>query len=300
MAGVNLSGILPPVTTPFDEGGAVDLGALQSNIARYNETGLTGYVAFGSNGEAVHLSRDERGQVLETIKRSAGTGMTVVAGVNDHSTRAAIEASRQCADHGADALLVITPYYYRASMTAEALRRHFLAVASASPLPLLIYNVPQNTGVVIDSATIASLAGHPNIIGVKDSAGNFGVIAETIRLAPPGFSVLVGNGGVLYPALLMGAVGAVLAVACAAPRACVDLYRAVKDGDHERARDLQTRIAPLSHAVTAQYGIAGLKAALDIAGYAGGKPRLPLHEADPGERAALNNIMTDSGLISDM
>ncbi len=267
---------MPPLTTPFDGQGGVDFDALAQNVARYNETGLAGYVALGSNGEAVHLTQEERARVIACIKQAASTGLQVVAGVNEFSTRAAIDRARASADVGADFVLVITPYFYKSRMTGDALRRHFIEVADNSPAPVLIYNVPQNTGVVIEASVIAELAAHENIAGVKDSAGNFGAIAETIRRAPEEFTVLTGNAGILYPSLLMGARGAILAVACAAPRACVDLYTAVEQGDHARARELQNRIAPLSHIVTAGLGVSGLKAAMEMAGYTGGEPRAPL------------------------
>jgi 4-hydroxy-2-oxoglutarate aldolase len=297
MPNIRLNGILPPVTTPFNERGDVDYEALSSNIARYNETGLVGYVALGSNGEAVHLAADERRRVIETVKRAATTDHTIVAGVNELSTRAALEASRVAADLGADAVLVVTPYYYKTSMTQEALARHFTEVADHSPLPVLIYNVPQNTGVIIESATIAGLAAHQNIIGVKDSAGNMGAISETIRCSPASFAVMVGNGSILYPSLAMGATGAVLGVACAAPRACVDVYLAAKAGDHARARELQNRLAPLSHIVTAGLGVPALKIAMEMLGYAGGFPRSPLSPVSSLDREKIKSVIRKTGLF---
>jgi 4-hydroxy-2-oxoglutarate aldolase len=300
MSKVNLNGILPPVTTPFDDAGDVDYGALASNIARYNEAGLRGYVPLGSNGEAVHLNAAERRQVIETVKRAALGDHTIVAGVNELSTRAAIEAARVAADCGADAVLVITPYFYKGSMTQERLVLHFSQVADRSPVPLLIYNVPQNTGVVIESATIAALGAHQNIIGVKDSAGNMGAISETIRLVPEGFSVMVGNGGIVYPSVAMGATGAILGVACAAPRACVDLYEAVKAGDHERARDLQHRIAPLSQIVTAGLSVPGLKAAMEILGLSGCLPRSPLSPVSGSDKEKIRAVISRTGLFPEI
>jgi 4-hydroxy-2-oxoglutarate aldolase len=220
--------------------------------------------------------------------------------VNELSTRAAIEAAREAADCGADAVLVVTPYFYKGSMTQERLSRHFTEVADHSPLPLLIYNVPQNTGVVIESGTIAALGAHQNIIGVKDSAGNMGAISETIRLAPDGFSVMVGNGGIVYPALTMGATGGILGVACAAPRACVDLYEATKAGDHTRARDLQHRIAPLSHIVTAGLSVPGLKAAMEILGLAGCVPRAPLSAVNDSEKEKIRAVIRKTGLFPEI
>ena len=300
MSNISLNGIFPPVTTPFDERAEVNYYALSSNITRYNETGLAGYVALGSNGEAAHLTSDERRRVIETIKRAAKAGHTIVAGVNELSTRAAVEASRAAADCGADAVLVVTPYFYKSSMTQEALARHFTEVADHSPIPVLIYNVPQNTGVVIESATIAALASHQNIAGVKDSSGNMGAISETMRRAPESFAVMVGNGGILYSSLMMGATAAVLAVACAAPRACVDLYEAAKAGDHPRARELQNRLAPLSHIVTAGLGVPGLKFAMATLGYAGGLPRAPLNPVSDSEKEKIKLIIRKTGLFPEI
>jgi len=297
---LNFNGILPPVTTPFDAQGNIDLDALAQNIARYNETGLAGYVALGSNGEAAHLSLEEQARVIAAIKQAALPSHTIIAGVNEHATRAAVDATRRVADAGADAALVITPYFYKSRMTADALTLHFTTVADHSPLPVFIYNVPQNTGVVIEPATIAALAAHPNIIGVKDSSGNFGPLAETIRRAPADFKVMVGNGGILYPSLLMGATGAILAVACAAPRPCVELYHAVAAGDHGKARDLQNRIAPLSQIVTAGLGVAALKVALDLGGFTGGPPRAPLAPLSDPDKARVQAVMRETGFFSEM
>ena len=303
MAEIKLNGIMPPLTTPFDDNGAVDCDALASNVARYNAAGLRGYVAFGSNGEAVHLSADERIRVLHTIKRAAENAPTprlLVAGINELSTRAAIESVHRAADAGADVVLVITPYFYKNSMSQEALFRHFTGVADSSPVPVILYNVPQNTGVALDPATVASLSEHPAIIGVKESAGNINVISELIRLVPQQFAVLAGSGGILYPSLLLGAAGAILAVSCIAPEACVQLYEAAKNGELNRARELHNRIAPVSHIVTAGLGVAALKAALDFAGLRGGIPRAPLLKLDDAGLDKVRSIMRNSGLFPDL
>jgi 4-hydroxy-2-oxoglutarate aldolase len=297
---LHCKGILPPVTTPFDGGGEVDFEGLRHNVARYNETGLAGYVALGSNGEAVHLTLEEQTRVIETIRQAALPHQTIIAGINELSTHAAIAATRRAADAGADAALVITPYFYKSRMTQAALINHFITVAASSPLPVFLYNVPQNTGVVIDPATIAQMAEHPQIAGVKDSSGNFGALAETLRRAPAGFNVMIGNGGILYPSLLMGGTGAILAVACAAPRACVELYNATLAGDQTLARDLQNRLAPLSQVVTAGLGVAALKAAMGLNGFVGGHPRAPLVPLDETELARVRAVMRDTGLFPEM
>jgi 4-hydroxy-2-oxoglutarate aldolase len=173
-------------------------------------------------------------------------------------------------------------------------------VAENSPVPVLIYNFPQSTGVVIESQTIAALGAHPNIIGVKDSAGNMGAISETIRLAPEGFAVMTGNGGILYTSLMMGAAGAILGVACAAPRPCVELYEAARVGDHQRARELQNRISPLSQTVTAVLSVPGLKAAMDILGFAGGFPRAPLSPVSDSDRERIRTVIRNTGLFPEI
>lgn len=293
-----LRGILPPITTPFDAQGDLDLAALERNLERYNTTGLAGYVAFGSNGEAVHLDADERIQVLETMRRVAAPGKLIVAGVNELSTRAAIRSTKEAADAGADIALLVTPYFFKKAMNQETLRAFFLEVADVSPLPILVYNVPQNTGVVIEPSTIGGLGGHKRIIGAKDSSGNHSAAYETIRQAPEDFQMLVGNAGIVYASVLMGAVGAILAVACVAPEASVELYQATLAGDHARAQDLQRRLTPLATAVTAGFGIAGLKAALDIAGFVGGNPRSPLRPLPETSREKLAIVMRESGLFT--
>jgi 4-hydroxy-2-oxoglutarate aldolase len=293
-------GILPPLTTPFDAQDRVDFEGLRRNITRYNEAGLAGYVALGSNGEAVHLDLAEQQQVISTIRESALASHTIIAGVNEHSTYAAMAATRRAAEAGADAALVITPYFYKSRMTQAALAAHFKAVADQSPIPIFIYNVPQNTGVIIEPATIISLAEHPNIAGVKDSSGNFGAMAETIRGVPGDFNVMIGNGGILYPSLMMGATGAILAVACAAPRPTVELFNAASVGDTVAARDLQHKLAPLSQIVTAGLGVAALKAVMAFNGFVGGQPRAPLAPLSEAERERVRAVMRDTGLFPEM
>jgi 4-hydroxy-2-oxoglutarate aldolase len=182
-------------------------------------------------------------------------------------------------------------------MSQEALFRYFIGVADSSPVPVLLYNIPQNTGVVIEAATVASLAEHHNVVGIKESAGNINAISEMIHLAPPGFAVLAGSGVILYPSLLLGAAGAILAVACVVPDACVELYDSARSGDQSHARELHNRIAPLSHMVTAALGVAGLKAALDLTGYAGGVPRSPLLRLSEGNIEKVKSVIQSSGLL---
>ena len=292
-----LAGILPPITTPFDEAGELDLGALEVNLERYRGTGLEGLVVFGSNGEAVHLDGTERATMLHRVQSQAGSWATLVAGINELSTRAAKRAIEDAAEAEFDYALVITPYFYKGGMSQAVLRDFYLDLAEGSPLPLLLYTVPQNTGVRLEPATIAELSGHPRIAGCKDSSGDLGALAETVRRVDDDFAVLVGNAGILYPALTLGATGAVLAVACLAPAACARLAQAVADQDHPRARHLQDQLADVGRLVTAGHGVPGLKAALDLAGLRGGAPRGPLRPVSREVVAILQRAMDDSGLF---
>ena len=200
----------------------------------------------------------------------------LLAGTGLESTRATIALTRRAADAGADAALVLTPSYYKPQMSPEALRRHFEAVADASPIPVLLYSVPQFTGIPFPGALAPALAAHPRIRGMKESSGDVGLLGRIKGSVPDSFSVLCGAAAVFYPALCVGASGGVLAVASCAPRPVAALYRAFERGDHAAARRLQEALTPLATAVTTAHGVAGLKAAMDAAGRRGGAVRPPL------------------------
>ena len=291
----NLHGILIPFTTPFDREGEVDPRALRENVGRWARTGVAGLVALGSTGERVHLSSEERLRVVEAARSSVGEGLSFLVGVGEHSTRGTIQDAKEAARAGADALLVITPHFYRGALTQSALYEHYAAVADASPAPLVLYNIPQNTGVAIAPETVARLAEHENIAGIKDSSGDMPNFMEMLRLAGgrEDFVVMTGHGGLLYPSLAAGAGGAVLAVACVLPEMCVGVLRAARAGEHERARALQGRLLPVARAVTTRYGIGGLKFALDHVGYRGGEVRAPLAMPDDAARAEIKRLLAE-------
>jgi 4-hydroxy-2-oxoglutarate aldolase len=291
------SGIFPPIPTPFDEGGQVDLGALCANIARWNETGLAGYVALGSNGEAPLLDDDESGAVVKTVREAMTPGMSLIVGAGRESTRQAIAACQTAANAGADAVLVITPWYYKRAMTGDALKHHFKAVADASPVPVLLYNMPANSGVNVPISAVVELALHPNIVGIKDSAGDIGQLWGLIRSTPDDFAVMVGNTGAFLPGMLLGATGGILALANVAPRETVALYQAARSGRLDEARALNNRLVPVGVAVTGTYGIPGLKAALGMLGYAGGPPRSPLLPASEQAVADIRGILEEASLL---
>ena len=296
MKPTDLHGIFPPIPTPFVDG-KVAYDKLAANIARWNQTGLRGYVAFGSNGEYVYLSEAEKLEVVKTVVQSAAPGMQVIAGTGCESTWQTIELTNACAKLGAHAALVVTPFYYGARMNEAALFRHFTEVADDAAIPILVYNVTKFTNISVSAGLVARLSRHPNIIGIKDSNGNVSSLGEMVAAADRDFSVLVGTAGALFGALTLGAVGGVLALANVAPEACVQIQTLIKQGRIEPARQLQLQMLPVNTAVTATYGVPGLKAALDMLGYFGGDPRPPLLPASEKERGEIREILKKAGLL---
>ncbi len=290
-----IRGVFAALTTPF-QGEEIAPAKLQDNIKVFNRSDLAGYVVLGSTGENVYLSDAESERLVAAAVEAAGPGKTVIAGTARESTKLTVEFTNRLAALGVKAALVRTPGYYRSQMTPEALKAFYLAVADAASLPILIYNFPQNTGIALESGLIVELAKHPNIAGCKDSSGNLAAVGDVVPHVPPDFSFLMGTGSLVLPALLMGASGAILAVANAAPDLCARLYRLFKQGRIDEARLLQLDLVPLNRAVVSVYGIAGLKHAMDIQGLAGGPvrfPLLPLSEKGQAEiRALLQNLGT--------
>ena len=286
-----LQGVLLPVTTPFSKDGVVDLPALKSNLDRWSQTLITGYVFLGSTGERVHLDESEYLRIVEDARSNVSEDQAFIVGAGQQSTVGTIKEITRAAAAGADAVLVITPHFYRSAINQETLVGYYRDVADASPVPLLLYSMPALTGVKIEPETIARLSEHPNIVGVKDSSNDVAGFTETVRLCPSEFAVMTGNGTVLLDALRAGATGAILAVGCVVPELCVEIVRAFKAGDFERASTLQSKLTPLATAVTTRFGIGGLKAALDLAGYRGGSVRAPLQPPDETARTEIANLL---------
>jgi 4-hydroxy-2-oxoglutarate aldolase len=278
-----LRGVIPPIVTPFDPEGGLDLAALQANIERWNRTGLAGYLVAGSNGEAVYLSSSEWEEVLGAAKEAAHPDKIFMAGAGAESTLHTQRMVERAAKMGADCALCITPHYFTGQMTPGRLAGHYRAVAEAAPIPVLIYNFPQATGVNLPPEVVADLAGHPRIAGIKDSSGNIAQLSELVRRCPPEFAVFVGNAEVFFPALCLGAAGGILAAANVIPEHCVGLMEAVGAGESAKAREMQWRMTRLAALVTRIHGVGGLKAAMARAGYRPGVVRPPL--AMPGQEA---------------
>jgi 4-hydroxy-2-oxoglutarate aldolase len=286
---VNLDGILPPIATPFS-GDDVDLKGLRANVDRWMRTGLRGLVVLGSNGEAPLVSEDEAVRIVGTAREGVPPDCLLIAGTGRQSTRGTIAATRAAAAAGADGVLVLTPSFYKTQMSGDALDRHYRAVADASPVPVVLYNFPAVTGVTLPMHSVQKLAEHPNIAGIKESSGDVGATGEYVATTRGDFRVVVGAAQSLYASLLVGADGGVVALANVIPELCVRLHALTRNGQHEEALALQRAILPLSRAVTATYGIAGLKAAMEIAGYVGGPPRAPLLPLPDAARPVLTAL----------
>ena len=272
---MKLSGVMPPITTPFKDG-QLALDKLRKNFQKWNETGLSGYLVLWSNGEAVYLSEKEKTKVVEVSRESIPKSKIMMVGTGMESTQETIRFTNQAAKMGADFSLVVTPSYFKGSMKPQILYEHFIAVAESSRIGILIYNVPQFTGINLEPELVAKLSEHTNIIGIKDSSGNIEQLSEIVHLSKKGFVAFVGSAPVFFPALSVGAVGGILAVANVVPQECVQIQNLFKKGKMDEARALQNELTPLAKAVTTKYGIGGLKIAMDLSGYFGGNPRPPL------------------------
>lgn len=294
---MELKGVMPPVPTPFGEDGEVAYGRLAENLQRWNRTDLSGYLLVGSTGECATLTEHEKLRLWEVARKHIPGEKRFIAGTGCESTRETIALTNQAARAGAEAALVVTPWYYKGAMKSRELEAHFTAVADAAPIPILLYTVPQFTGVTIDPEAVGRLAEHSNIIGMKDSSGVMGPFAEFVRVTPPTFHLFVGTALTYYAGLCLGARGGILALANLAPEECVLIHRFFEDGKLEEARHLQLRLMALARAIDSRFGIPGVKAAMAIRGYYGGPPRPPLLPLRPEETDAVREALGDADLL---
>jgi len=294
-ARLGLDGIFPPIPTPFDAKGDVACDRLIENLHRWEKSELAGYVVLGSNGEAAYLDEREKITVLEAARSAIPKTKLMIAGTGCESLRQTIALTADAARIGADAALVITPHFFR--LGVDSLVSYYAAVADAATIPVIIYNVPKFTNVDLDAPTVSRIAGHPNVIGIKDSGGNITKIGDVVRLVENRFQVLAGSAGFLFASLALGAVGGVVALANIAPQQAVEIYRLFQAGNWDTAAALQRQMIPVNTAVTARYGVPGLKAALDMLGWYGGPVRAPLLDLDDALRRALRNTLAAGGLL---
>lgn len=278
---IKLNGIFPPLPTSFDKNENLALGKLKDNIVKLSKYKLAGFLVLGSNGELVNLTEKEVRDVYSASREAIPADKIMLVGTGAQSTSETINNTKAAANAGADAALVLNPFYYKGLMTQEALIAHYHDVADASTIPIIIYNMPACSGLDMDAETIVKISNHDNIIGMKDSGGNMIKMGAIKKMTKPDFQILAGSAGFLLPALTMGAIGGILALANIAPEKCISVYDDYCSGNLKNAQKTQLELIPINTAVTAKWGVPALKATMDYLGLYGGvarKPLLPIKE----------------------
>ena len=290
-----LGGVFSPISTPFAADESIDWSSLRRNLEHYAQSGLDGYVALGSNGENKSLTEEEKLEVLATIMAYKGPHQIVIAGATYEAQRDTERFFRIASAYGADYGLLLPPSYFKSQMTDDVLYRYYCSVADASPLPVLVYNAPKFCAVTVSPELVARLSKHENIVGIKDSASSG--IERFIELADPSFCVTAGSISFLFPAMMAGAVGGTVSLANSFPKLAVELFQCGVDRDEERGPALQERARRINRGVSGAHGVAGVKAAMDLAGLCGGFPRRPLLALAEEEKARLEVFLKEEGLI---
>ncbi len=296
---IDLSGVFIPAVTPFLEGsGEIDIVAFQSNLRNWSQHPIQGVVIAGTTGEAVLLDEEERLALVVAAKEVLPPEILITVGTGLESTRATVRLSRKVAEVGAQAVLVQPPAYYKGAMTPEALREHYLAVAAASPIPVIVYQAPLRMSTLdFPTGLVAELSNHENIVGIKDSRGKLELMGELVEQCQDGFQVLVGSGALLYPAMEVGAVGGIVAVANMAPAPSGELFQAYKAGRSSEAGRLQQLIGPIHNDIVGGIGVPGVKVALDFVGLSGGDPRPPIRPLPEKGRDEVRKVLVRAGLL---
>ena len=290
-------GIYTPIVTPFNDTEDIDYEKMYHNLDRWGRTDLAGIVVLGSNGEFVFLSLDEKLRLAKDVIGHFNKDKKVIVGSGCESTKETIELSKRASEMGAHAVLVLPPHYYKAAMKDEILYGHYTDIANESPLPVFVYNMPGNTGINLSSSLVARLSQHPNIVGIKDTSGSIVQLSELVRDTQDNFAVFPGNAGYLFPALAIGAKGATLALANILPEDCCTLFSLFKDGRMDDAQALQLKMLDINALVTTRLGIPALKAAMDMLGYHGGKPRRPLRPLPEEARKLVEDALRRYGAL---
>lgn len=290
-----LKGSYVALATPFAADGSLDQAAYRRLVRSHLGCGTAGLVACGSTGEAATLSHEEYRRVLElTLEESRGA-LPVIAGVGTNDTAKAVELAREAETLGADALLLLAPYYNKP--TQDGLYLHFKTVAKSSRLPIIAYNIPGRTAVNILPATLARIARDcPSVIAVKEAAGSVDQVSELLTLAPKGFTVLSGDDSLTWPMMAVGAKGVISVVANIAPRQSAELCRLALAGEMAQARALHLKLFPLIKALFIETNPIPVKAALEMLGLCRAEPRLPLTPLSAKNRPLLRRALKDFGL----
>jgi 4-hydroxy-2-oxoglutarate aldolase len=289
-------GVFGPVTTPFAANGDVDVAAFSQNLSAHSAAGLDGVVVNGSTGEAALLDESERERLIEAARGAIGSDKTLIAGTGAESARLTINRSRRAAALGAEAVLVVAPHYYGDKMSPAALKAHFERVADESPIPVLLYNIPKYMHFRLDPELVQQLAGHGNIVGMKDSAGDVECLAMYVESQDDTFSVLTGHGGTWQQALALGVRGGILAVALFAAELSLAVRDAMQQGKPNEAVELQARLTPLALQIVGKMGVAGVKSAMDAVGLRGGVTRLPLLPLGAIDAERVRQLLSESAV----
>ncbi len=297
MGKLQIKGVIPPMITPFKENGDVDYDAHVKNMLKWNSSNLAGYLALGSNSETVYLTEEEKLKLVELTVKYAKKDRLILVGTGMESTRETISLTNKAAKLGAHAALILTPFYYGSSMTDEAIIKYFTEVANNTEIPILIYNVTKFTHVNISANAVKELSKHPNIIGMKDSNGDIPQLVKFKSVITEDFNLMVGTASAWYPALTLGIKASIMALANCAPDECSEVQKCFDDGDHDRARQIYERMFPVNTAVTATYGVAGLKYACNLLGYEGGYVRSPLLPLKDESKKKVDEILYKAQLM---
>jgi 4-hydroxy-2-oxoglutarate aldolase len=291
-----LAGVLGPVVTTFDARGELDLDAFGTNLRGHLDAGLDGVVVTGSTGEAALLDEPERIRLVEMARSVIPNDKWLIIGTGAESTRACVRRSREAAERGADAVLVVAPHYYSNAMTPAALQAHYERVADESPIPVLLYNIPKYMHFRLEGELVARLSEHDNIVGMKDSSGDMAYFPNYVASQDDGFTVITGNGGTFHQALVLGARGGILAVALFAGELAVDVYRLHRDGRIAESSEAQRRLTPLSNEIVGRMGIPSVKLAMERVGLRGGPVRLPLLPPSAADAGDVDRLLRAASL----
>ncbi|WP_250230046.1 dihydrodipicolinate synthase family protein [Anaeropeptidivorans aminofermentans] len=298
MAFFKLKGVIPPMITPFKENGDVDYDKHIVNVKKWNNYDLGGYLVLGSNSETVYLNEEEKLELIRLTVENKKDGIPVLVGTALESTKETIKLTNKAAQLGADAALLVTPFYYGSNMNDEALIGYYTEVADEIEIPALIYNVTKFTHVNISPKAVSALAGHPNIIGMKDSSGSIPQLIDLKRaVGDNDFNLMVGTASAWYPALTLGIEASVMALVNCCPEECVNIQKEYDAGNYKKSQEIYERVFPVNSAVTGKYGIAGLKYACDLLGFNGGYVRKPMLQIKENDKKELEKILGEAGLL---
>ncbi|KPL21123.1 MAG: hypothetical protein AMJ75_10605 [Phycisphaerae bacterium SM1_79] len=292
-----LSGVFAPVVTPFSSD-KLALDDLRFNLQRLNETDLAGYLALGSNGEFRSLTDKEQVRILEVFAEEKGEKVVMV-GAGCESTKQTIEKSKLVCEMGFDYVSILTPCYFAKQIDGAVLKSYFERTADSIDIPVLLYNAPGFTGGIrIPVRTIVELSRHPNVAGMKDSSPEGPAKLLTCLDPAEDFHVLAGSANFFYPCLHLGVPGGVISLANALPAPCCDLYRLFIQDKYDEAKALHFRLSRLNQAVSGAWGVAGVKAAMDIMGFKGGQPRHPLRAVTNEDIEKVRRQIVNEGFMS--